>query len=184
MEERRRMSLPGVSTDPESDGAVGVDHAWRWYILEKALKDAPLAASLIEAIQGMRDLDGKVDVDLLEEVVKGKREEWVDFIYSPAHTHTHTHRCSCGRRDRHMHAHKLSCTRQVQHGWKGQGLPDARADSCLTRHCLVKLPSSIAIHLTTSSHPKEGHVTHNADVRCRTSSSGRGAHSGSMGQQR
>jgi hypothetical protein len=96
------MSLPGVSTDPESDGAVGVDHAWRWYILEKALKDAPLAASLIEAIQGMRDLDGKVDVDLLEEVVKGKREEWVDFIYSPAHTHTHTHRCSCGRRDRRM----------------------------------------------------------------------------------
>jgi hypothetical protein len=90
LEERRRMSLPGVSTDPESDGAVGIDHVWKRYKLEKALKDAPLAASLIEAIHGMRDLDGKMDVDLLEEVVKGKREEWVDFIYSPAHTHTHT----------------------------------------------------------------------------------------------
>ena len=51
------MSLPGVSTDPESDGAVGVDHVWKWS-LEKAMKETPLAASLIEAIQGMRDLDG------------------------------------------------------------------------------------------------------------------------------
>jgi hypothetical protein len=82
------MSLPGVSTDPESDGAVGIDHAWKSAV-EKAMKDTPLAASLIEAIHGMRDLDGKVDVDLLEDIVKGKREEWVDFIYSPAHTHTH-----------------------------------------------------------------------------------------------
>ena len=88
LEERRRMSLPGVSTDPESDGAVGIDHAWKSAV-EKAMKDTPLAASLIEAIHGMRDLDGKVDVDLLEDIVKGKREEWVDFIYSPAHTHTH-----------------------------------------------------------------------------------------------
>jgi hypothetical protein len=77
------MSLPGVSTDPESDGEVGVDHAWKRTV-EKALKETTLAASLIEAIQGMRDLDGKVDVDLLEDIVKGKREEWVDFIYSPA----------------------------------------------------------------------------------------------------
>ena len=75
------MSLPGVSTDPESDGAVGVDHVWK-RSLEKAMKETPLAASLIEAIQGMRDLDGKVDV-FLEDIVKGKRKEWVDFIYSP-----------------------------------------------------------------------------------------------------
>jgi hypothetical protein len=78
LEERRRMSLPGVSTDPESDGAVGVDHAWK-RTLERAMKETPLAASLIEAIQGMRDPDGKMDVDLLEDIVKGKREERVDF---------------------------------------------------------------------------------------------------------
>ncbi len=76
------MSLPGVSTDPESDGAVGVDHLWKRTV-EKALKETPLAASLMEAIQGMRDPDGKVDVDLLEDIVKGKREERVDFIYYP-----------------------------------------------------------------------------------------------------
>jgi hypothetical protein len=228
--------------------------------VEKALKETPLAASLMEAIQDMRDPDGKVDVDLLEDIVKGKREERVDFIqgvggldlqpgsgfnlpasyrldsaiaiyvhtlneppvyavvngeifntgrrkpglraclpyikfldaaldalpdcyvFQGAHTQTHTKRCSCGRRDRRMDAHKLSCTRQVKHGWKGQGLPDTRV--CLTRHCLVKLPSSIALHLTASSCTKKGHVTHDADMRCRRSSSGRGAHSGSMGQQR
>jgi hypothetical protein len=81
------MSLPGLNTDPEdsgaSDGAVGIDYGWMKK-LGKGMKDTPLAASLIEALQGMRDLDGKVDVDLLEEIVKGKREEWKDFIYSPA----------------------------------------------------------------------------------------------------
>jgi hypothetical protein len=81
------MSLPGLNTDPQdsgaSDGAVGIDYGWK-KTLEKTIKDTPLAASLIEAIQGMRGLDGKVNVDLLEEIVKGKREEWKDFIYSPA----------------------------------------------------------------------------------------------------
>jgi hypothetical protein len=96
------MSLPGVSTDPESDGAVGVDNAWK-SALEKAMKDTPLAASLIEAIHGMRDLDGKVDVDLLEDIVKGKREEWVDFIYSPAHTHTRTDVVAGGEKGVWMH---------------------------------------------------------------------------------
>jgi hypothetical protein len=81
------MPLAGSHIDPEdggaSDGAIGIDHWWQ-KILEKAIKETPLAATLIEAVQGLRALDGKVDVDLLEEVVKGKREEWVDFIYSPA----------------------------------------------------------------------------------------------------
>ena len=81
------MSLPGLHIDPAdsgaSDGAIGIDHAWK-KTMETAIKDTPLAASLIEAIQGMRDLDGMVDVDLLEEIVEGKREEWKDFIYSPA----------------------------------------------------------------------------------------------------
>ena len=66
-----------------SDGAVGIDHWWK-KTLETAMEDTPLAASLVEAVQGMRDLDGKVDVDLLVEIIKGKRDEWVDFIYSPA----------------------------------------------------------------------------------------------------
>ena len=61
LEECCRMSLPGSHTDPAdggaSDGAIGIDHWWK-KTLEKAMKDTPLAASLIEAIQGMRDLDG------------------------------------------------------------------------------------------------------------------------------
>ena len=116
------------------------------------MKDTPLDASLIEAIQGMRDLDGKVDVDLIEDIVKGKREEWVDFIYSPAHTHTHTHRCSCGRRDRRMDAHKLSCTRQVQHGWKGQGLPDTRVDSCLRQELAAASPATASSNFLVPLH--------------------------------
>jgi hypothetical protein len=85
--EQSGVSLSGLHTDPEdsgaSDGAVGIDYGWK-KALEKAMKDTPLAPSLMEAIQGMRDLDGKVDVDLLEEIIKGKREEWEDLLYSAA----------------------------------------------------------------------------------------------------
>jgi hypothetical protein len=81
------MSLAGLHIDPEdggaSDGAIGIDHWWQ-KILEKAIKETPLAASLIEAVQGLRALDGKVDVDLLEDMITGKRDEWMDFIFSPA----------------------------------------------------------------------------------------------------
>jgi hypothetical protein len=81
------MSLPGLNTDPEdsgaSDGEVVIEYGWK-KTLEKTIKDTPFAVSVIEAIQGMCGLDGKVNVDLLEEIVKGKREEWKDFIYSPA----------------------------------------------------------------------------------------------------
>jgi hypothetical protein len=81
------MPLAGLHIDPEdggaSDGAIGIDHWWQ-KILEKAIKETPLAASLIEAVQGLRALNGKVDVDLLEEIIKGKRAEWMDFIFSPA----------------------------------------------------------------------------------------------------
>jgi hypothetical protein len=81
------MSLAGLHIDPAdscaSDGAVGLDHWWK-KTLQKGIKNTPLAASLIEAIQGLRELDGMVDVDLLEEIVEGKREEWQDFIYSAA----------------------------------------------------------------------------------------------------
>ena len=86
-DECSRMPLAGLHIDPEdggaSDGAIGIDHWWQ-KILEKAIKETPLAASLIEAVQGLRALDGKVDVDLLEEIIKGKRDEWMDFIFSPA----------------------------------------------------------------------------------------------------
>ena len=85
--EQSGVSLAGFHTDPEdsgdSDGAVGIDYGW-YKTVEKAMKDTPLAPSLMEAIQGMRDLDGTVDVDLLEEIIKGKREEWEDFLYSAA----------------------------------------------------------------------------------------------------
>ena len=81
------MSLPGLHIDPAdsgaSDGAVGIDHGWK-KTLETAMKETPLEASLMEAIQSLRKLHGMVDVDLLEVIVKGKREEWKDFIYSPA----------------------------------------------------------------------------------------------------
>jgi hypothetical protein len=66
-----------------SDGAIGLDHGWK-NTVQTALKETPLAASLMEAIQGLRELDGMVDVDLLEVIVAGKREEWKDFIYTPA----------------------------------------------------------------------------------------------------
>jgi hypothetical protein len=66
-----------------SDGAIGLDHWWM-KTLQTFIKETPLAASLMEAIQGMRGLDGMVDVDLLEDIVKGKREEWEDVLYTPA----------------------------------------------------------------------------------------------------
>jgi len=81
------MSLPGLHIDPSdsgaSDGVVGIDHLWK-NTLEKAIRDTPLEASLMDAIQSLRELDGMVDVDILEVIIKGKREEWKDFIYSLA----------------------------------------------------------------------------------------------------
>jgi len=81
------MSLPGSHMHPAdsgaSDGAIGVDHWWK-KTLQTAIKDTPLAASLTEAIQGLRELDGMVDVDLLEVIIKWKREEWKDVLYTPA----------------------------------------------------------------------------------------------------
>jgi hypothetical protein len=42
-------------------------------------------------------------------------------------------------------------------------VPDKRVDSSFTRHCLVKLPSSIiTLHLTACSLSKKVHVTHDA----------------------
>ena len=85
--EQSGVSLQGLHTDPEdsgaSDGAGGIDYGWK-KIVETAMKDTPLAPSLMDAIQSMRNLDGTVDVDLLEEIIKGKREEWEDCIYSAA----------------------------------------------------------------------------------------------------
>ena len=54
------MSLPGLNTDPEdngaSDGVVGIDYGWN-NKLGKVIKDTSLTTSLIEGIQGIRDLD-------------------------------------------------------------------------------------------------------------------------------
>jgi hypothetical protein len=87
LDEWCRMSLAGLHIDPAdscaSDGAVGLDHRWM-KTLQTEIKNTPLAASLFEAIQGLRELGGIVDVDLLEEIVEGKREEWQDVLYTPA----------------------------------------------------------------------------------------------------
>ena len=85
--EKAGVSVPGVHTDPAdvgaSDGTIGIDLRWK-KTLETAIKDIPLSTSLIEAIQSLRELGGLLDVDLLEEIVEGKREEWQDVLYSPA----------------------------------------------------------------------------------------------------
>ena len=85
--EQSGVSLAGFHPEPEdsgvSEGDVGIDYGWK-KTLEKTMKDMLFASSLTEVIQGLRDLDGKVDVDLLEEIIKGKHEDWEDFLYSAA----------------------------------------------------------------------------------------------------
>jgi len=60
-----------------SDGSIGIDHVWKRK-LSKLLAEAPMPASLSQAVQTLVD----VDLDDLEAVIEGKREECSSLLYS------------------------------------------------------------------------------------------------------
>ena len=59
-----------------ADGTIGIDHVWKRK-LERLLRDTPLPATLSESVQ---TLPG-VDMDDLQAVIEGKREEWEELVH-------------------------------------------------------------------------------------------------------
>ena len=61
-----------------SDGSINIDPLWKRK-LQKLLAETPIAASLLDAVRTLPD----VDQDDLEVIIDGQREAWGDNLHTP-----------------------------------------------------------------------------------------------------